>query len=194
MKQIMKFPIRARHTPERITVYQAYNKAIGHPAAEAGTLDVPAFSKTRMTWIKPQFLWMMYRAGWGHKDANQAVILEIEMTRTGFNRLLENACLASFDPSVHDSRDAWQADLKARPNRVQWDPDKDMHLTAMERRAIQIGIAADFVPFYVDDAVVQITDITAKAQKIEALIAAGKLTEAKAQLPVETEIASDWHQ
>lgn len=193
MKQIMKFPIRARHTPDRITVYQAYNTAIGHAAAQAGTFDVPAFSKTRMTWIKPQFLWMMYRAGWGHKDANQAVILQIEMTRIGFNRLLKNACLASFDPNVHDSREAWQADLKARPNRVQWDPDKDLHLQAMERRAIQIGISPDFVPFYVDEAVVSIKDITAKAQEIEALIKADKLEDAKERLPIETEIASEWH-
>lgn len=192
MKQIMKIPIRARHTPERITVYQAYNQAIGHAAAKAGTLDVPAFSQTRMTWIKPQFLWMMYRSGWGRKDANQAVILEIEMTRKGFNQMLENACLASFDPSMHEDRESWQADLTARPNRVQWDPDKDIQLTPLERRAIQIGIAAPFVPAYLD-AITDVQDITAKAQEIEALVAAGDITQAKALLPKETDIASDWH-
>jgi len=193
MKQIMKFPIRARHTPERITVYQAYNRAIGLTAAEAGTLDVPAFSKTRMTWIKPQFLWMMYRCGWGRKDENQTVILQFEMTRDGFNHLLNNACLSSFDRDVYDSQEAWKVDLAARPNRVQWDPDKDMHLRPMERRAIQIGIAPPFVPFYVDEAIIGIEDITEKAQHIEALIKAGKLAEAEALLPEETEIAMDWH-
>ncbi|WP_141653813.1 DUF4291 family protein, partial [Erwinia billingiae] len=33
-----------------------------------GTFASPPFSMTRMTWIKPSFLWMMYRSGWGMKD------------------------------------------------------------------------------------------------------------------------------
>lgn len=193
MKQILKFPIRAQHNSESVTVYQAYNKAIGLEAALAGTLDVPAFSKTRMTWIKPQFLWMMYRCGWGRKDENQAVILQIEMTRYGFNHLLENACLSSFDQKVYDDHEAWKIDLAKRPNRVHWDPDKDMHLRPLERRAIQLGIAASFVPFYVHEAVIDIVDITEQAQNIEALIKAGRFAEANARLPVETEINSDWH-
>ena len=193
MKQIMKFPIRARHTPDRITVYQAYNAAIGLPAAQAGTLDTPVFSKTRMTWIKPQFLWMMYRSGWGQKDKNQAVILEIEMTRGGFNHLLENACLSSFDSAVYDGKQTWQSDLAARPNRVQWDPDKDLNLQPMKRRAIQIGISAPFVPFYLEQAILSVTDITQKAHDIQVLVSAGKVDEATALLPKETEIASDWH-
>ncbi len=193
MKQIMKFPIRARHTPERITVYQAYNKAIGHAAAKAGTLDVPAFSKTRMTWIKPQFLWMMYRCGWGQKDANQAVILQLEMTREGFNHLLENACLSSFDDTVYSDHAVWKADLEARPNRVQWDPDKDLYLTPIDRRAIQIGIAPGFVPYFVDEAILSVTDITAEAQEIEALVKAGDIEGATALLPNEKNIANDWH-
>ncbi len=36
-----------------------------------------------MTWIKPSFLWMMYRAGWGYKDAGQSRILAIDITREG---------------------------------------------------------------------------------------------------------------
>ncbi|WP_422570328.1 DUF4291 family protein, partial [Erwinia billingiae] len=28
-----------------------------------------------MTWIKPSFLWMMYRSGWGMKDPGQKRIL-----------------------------------------------------------------------------------------------------------------------
>ena len=190
MKQVVKFPIRARHSPERITVYQAYNPAIGLAAVAAGTLDVPAFSKTRMTWIKPQFLWMMYRCGWGHKDENQSVILQLEMTRTGFNHLLENACLSGFDSDVYPAQDDWTSDLKVRPNRVQWDPDKDLHLRPLDRRAIQIGIAPAFVPYFVEETV---TDITAKAQEIETLIKGGNIERAKAMLPDETEITTTWY-
>ncbi len=67
MQKVLKFPIMAEHSADRITVYQAFSDAIGKPAAETGTLDVPEFSRTRMTWIKPSFLWMMYRCGWGRR-------------------------------------------------------------------------------------------------------------------------------
>ncbi|MFT5999906.1 MAG: hypothetical protein ACI81P_002365 [Neolewinella sp.] len=31
-------------------------------------LGGPAFSYQRMSWIKPNFLWMMYRCGWAKKQ------------------------------------------------------------------------------------------------------------------------------
>ncbi len=37
----------------------------------------------RMTWIKPNFLWMMYRSGWAVKK-NQERILAIKLTKKGF--------------------------------------------------------------------------------------------------------------
>src|SRR4051812_17137799 len=36
---------------------------MAEPALSAGTF-VPPFKAGRMTWIKPSFLWMMYRSGW----------------------------------------------------------------------------------------------------------------------------------
>ena len=113
LNKVIKFPILAEHSADQIVVYQAFNEAIGKPAAAAGTLDVPAFSKTRMTWIKPSFLWMMYRSGWGHKDTGQQVILRLTMTRDGFAHLLRNACLSSYDPAIYPDRTEWQADLAA---------------------------------------------------------------------------------
>jgi hypothetical protein len=44
-------------------VYQAYSPHIAHAAIAAGTFVTP-FKQGRMTWIKPSFLWMMYRSGW----------------------------------------------------------------------------------------------------------------------------------
>jgi len=51
-----------------------------------------------MTWIKPSFLWMMYRCGWGLKDENQKRVLAIDIDRAGFERALSMACLSHFDP------------------------------------------------------------------------------------------------
>jgi len=62
--------IRAVFDEQTIRVYQAYGDAIADPALKAGTF-VPPFSMTRMSWIKPSFLWMMYRSGWGTKPGQE---------------------------------------------------------------------------------------------------------------------------
>src|SRR4051812_5401301 len=74
--------VRAVWTAETITVYQAYPVEIAGPAVAAGRF-VPPFKPDRMTWIKPSFLWMMYRCGWATK-AGQERVLAVELTRTGF--------------------------------------------------------------------------------------------------------------
>jgi len=60
--------VRALYDEDTITVYQAYNKTIAKHAVASQTFVCPPFKKERMTWIKPSFLWMMYRSGWGTKD------------------------------------------------------------------------------------------------------------------------------
>ena len=54
--------VRAVFDAETVIVYQAYRHAIADAALAAGTFVAP-FSMNRMTWIKPSFLWMMYRCG-----------------------------------------------------------------------------------------------------------------------------------
>ncbi len=48
--------IRAAYDNETIVVYQAYSPAIALPALQAQRFVAP-FSRSRMTWIKPSFLW-----------------------------------------------------------------------------------------------------------------------------------------
>ena len=59
--------IYAKYDDKTIRVYQAYNDVIADEAIKLGTFG-EYFSLTRMTWIKPSFLWMMYRCGWTEKD------------------------------------------------------------------------------------------------------------------------------
>ena len=59
--------IYAKYDDKTIRVYQAYNNIIADEAIKLGTFG-EHFSLTRMTWIKPSFLWMMYRCGWTEKD------------------------------------------------------------------------------------------------------------------------------
>ncbi len=175
--------IRAKYDDETITVYQAYNIGIARAAVESQTFVSP-FKKDRMTWIKPSFLWMMYRAGWGNKE-NQERILAVKMKRSGFNAALASACLSSFDATVYADYEAWQSALKDAPVRVQWDPEKDLLLRPLNYKSVQIGLSGTAVDQYLNDWIVGITDITENCKNIHQLILENKPEEATKMLPVE---------
>src|SRR6266516_5749190 len=86
--------VRAVFDTETITVYQAYGPELAGRALAAGTF-VPPFSRERMTWIKPSFLWMMYRSGWATKPGQERV-LAVRISRAGFEW-----ALAHSSPSQH---------------------------------------------------------------------------------------------
>jgi hypothetical protein len=58
------------------------------------------FSLTRMSWIKPNFLWMMYRSGWGQKEG-QEVVLAVKIKRAAFDTILANAVRSSYNPDLY---------------------------------------------------------------------------------------------
>ncbi|WP_405924177.1 DUF4291 domain-containing protein [Streptomyces sp. NBC_00035] len=175
--------IRALHTASTITVYQAYSPAIGLPAAREGRFPA-MWKRDRMTWIKPSFLWMMYRCGWGAK-AGQETVLAVEISRDGFEWALRHSCLSSYVRGVHPDRATWQRQLKRAPARVQWDPERDLHLQPLPYRSLQLGLAGEAVRHYADDWTVSIRDITPLAHEIHALVRSGDLDSAARLLPQE---------
>ncbi|UYB41621.1 DUF4291 domain-containing protein [Streptomyces sp. Je 1-4] len=175
--------IRALHTDTTVTVYQAYSPALGLPAARDGRFPA-AWKRERMTWIKPSFLWMMYRCGWGEK-AGQETVLAIEIDRGGFDWALRNACLSHYGRDEHVDREAWQRELKRSPARVQWDPERDLWLRALPYRSLQLGLAGEASRRYADEWTVAITDVTPLAQEVRALVRAGETAAAAALLPEE---------
>lgn len=176
--------VRAVYDNNTITVYQAFNKYIAQSAVEHQTFVSPPFKKERMTWIKPSFLWMMYRSGWAIKE-NQECILAIKIKRLGFEWALQNSCLSHFDSSVHTSYETWKQILKNSPVRIQWDPEKDIFLHPLNYRSIQIGLSDIAVERYVTDWIVQVDDITENCKHINQLINEGKINQAKDLLPQE---------
>ncbi|MFF5165090.1 MULTISPECIES: DUF4291 domain-containing protein [Streptomyces] len=175
--------IRARHTDSTVTVYQAYRPAIGLAAARDGRFP-SEWKRDRMTWIKPSFLWMMYRCGWGAKEG-QETVLAVEITREGFGWALENAELSHYVRGVHADRATWQRDLRRSPTRVQWDPERDLHLNALPHRSLQLGLSGEAARRYADEWLVSVTDVTPLAHEIHALVRAGETDRASALLPVE---------
>lgn len=175
--------IRATHNDKTIRVYQAYSDAIADSALEHGSFVAPPFKMERMTWIKPSFLWMMYRAGWGYKDEGQKRILAIDITREGFEWALAHSCPSHPDPGM--SHEEW-ARLKSRsPVRIQWDPERDLLLRPLDHRAIQIGLSREAVQLYVREWIQRITDVTPLAHSIHSFVAEDRINEAKLALPQE---------
>ena len=175
--------IRALYTDQSVTVYQAYRDAIADAALEAQRF-VPPFRLERMTWIKPSFLWMMYRCGWAGKE-DQERVLAVEISRDGLTWALEHACLSHFDPEHHASREAWEAQKADSPVRVQWDPERSVTLERLPYRSIQIGLGGEAAKRYAQDWILGIQDVTPLAHEVRDLVAAGDLESARARLPVE---------
>ncbi|MFD3523694.1 DUF4291 domain-containing protein [Streptomyces sp. NPDC058653] len=179
-----KYRIRAHHTASTITVHQAYRPAIGLPAARDGRFP-GAWKRDRMTWIKPSFLWMMYRCGWGLKEG-QETVLAVEITREGFEWALRHACLSHYDSDVHADRASWQRELKRSPARVQWDPERDVRLQALPYRSLQLGLSGEAVRRYADEWIVSVRDVTPLARRVHGLVREGEVAAAQGLLPVET--------
>ncbi|WP_406483048.1 DUF4291 domain-containing protein [Streptomyces sp. NBC_01615] len=137
-----------------------------------------------LTWIKPSFLWMMYRCGWG-TNPGQETVLAVEISREGFEWALRHACLSSYVRGVHPDRASWQRQLKRAPARVQWDPERDLHLQPLPYRSLQLGLSAEAVRRYADEWTVSIRDVTPLAREIHALVSGGDLDSAARLLPQE---------
>jgi len=175
--------IRAVYDATTIRVYQAYSDAIADTALAKGTFVSPPFKMERMTWIKPSFLWMMYRAGWGLKDAGQKRILAIDITRNGFEWALAHGCLSHADDGM--TREEWETKKNASPVRIQWDPERDLFSRPLEHRAIQIGLSKEGISLYVNQWICNITDVTDMASTVHELVNLSKLDKAQTMLPKE---------
>jgi hypothetical protein len=177
--------VRAKFDNLRIVIYQAFNERIAKNALEMQTLSsCPDFKSDRMTWIKPSFLWMMYRSGWATKK-NQEHILKISIKRSGFEWALENSCLSYFDKKTYGSLENWKEKLYTSPVRIQWDPERNLLLEALPSRTIQIGLSGIAVQEYTHHWIEKINDCTELCTNIHQLIQSGNVDEAKKMLPVE---------
>lgn len=150
--------VLAHYDEETVVVYQAYRPSIGHFAAQHGYFG-GEFSLGRMSWIKPNFLWMMYRCGWASKEG-QEVVLAISIARPAFDAILAQAVPSSFDRRHYADRAEWEAAVAASHVRLQWDPDHDPYGRPVERRAVQLGLRGPVLASYAREWIRSIDDIT----------------------------------
>jgi len=152
--------ILAHHDDISVVVYQAYRPAIGRYAIEHGHFGGPDYSFNRMSWIKPNFLWMMYRCGWGLK-AGQEVILGLRIRRAFFDAVLDAAVSSAFDATAHATPQAWQDAVAASEVRRQWDPDHAPSGAKLPRRAIQLGLRGGMLRAFATTELLEVIDMSA---------------------------------
>ncbi|MBT2621449.1 DUF4291 domain-containing protein [Chryseobacterium sp. ISL-6] len=150
--------IMAQYNDEEIIVYQSYRKDIGEFAVRNQYFGGD-FSLERMTWIKPNFLWMMYRNGWGSKEGQECV-LAIHLKMEAIKKYLQNAVYSSYNENLGVSEEVWKNQVKESSVRLQWDPDHDPFGNKLERRAIQVGLRNNFIHSYAKDDIILIEDIS----------------------------------
>jgi len=161
--QLDRWPTSGRHIlaqfdDESVIVYQAYRPAIGHFAAKHGYFG-GEFSLSRMSWIKPNFLWMMYRCGWASKEG-QEVVLAVRLKRSAFDEILCQAVHSTFVSEVYASQSAWKAAVAQSDVWLQWDPDHLPSGAPVERRAIQLGLRGKVLANYAREWLLGIEDIS----------------------------------
>jgi hypothetical protein len=162
--QAARWPTSGRHVLAQydstsVVVYQAYRPSIGHATAADGHFGGGGFSLDRMSWIKPNFLWMMYRCGWATKEG-QEVVLAVWLDRAGFDAILAAAVPSSYDDQRYVDRATWSAAVASSEVRLQWDPDHDPHGRPVTRRAVQLGLRGDVLARYARPWIHRVEDIT----------------------------------
>jgi hypothetical protein len=163
LEQNARWPAEGRHLlaqfdDESMVVYQTYSPDIGRFAAAHGYFG-GEFSYSRMSWIKPNFLWMMYRSGWG-TSPSQTVTLAVRLRRSFFESVLAQAVPSSFDPGLYVDKTTWKRAVARSDVRLQWDPDHGPTGRPLRRRAIQLGLRGPVLEEYGRQAILEIEDIS----------------------------------
>ncbi|CAM1506859.1 Fc.00g065000.m01.CDS01 [Cosmosporella sp. VM-42] len=162
--------IRAQFDGETITVYQAYKASIADAAVKAQKLNAsPEFKPGRMTWIKPSWSWMMYRAGYSHKDPGQARILALKMKHEHFIGLLEKGVLSKHAASKREQNEGGKRE-KSSDVRIQWDPERTPKLGVLPYRSIQIGIPGALSVTWANEWIAEIEDVTDMARELKKVL------------------------
>jgi hypothetical protein len=150
--------ILAQYDADTIVVYQGYRESIGRYAAQHGIFGGD-FSYARMSWIKPNFLWMMYRSGWGTKPV-QEITLALRLRRSFFDSLLAQAVPSSWDREQFATEEEWSHAVGKSSVRLQWDPDHHPSGAKLERRAIQLGLRGEALEAFGRRELLEVIDLS----------------------------------
>ncbi len=149
-----------------IVFYQAYKNSIANFAVANQKLGGNDFSYERMSWIKPNFLWMMFRCGWAEKE-NQERVLAFWIKKIDFLDILKQSVFTHFDSNMYADEETWKNLLTTHKVRLQWDPDHNPTGGKLERKAMQLGLKGKILEKFGQEYIQHIADMTdfVKSQK-----------------------------
>ena len=155
--------ILASYDQDTIFVYQAYNKKIAEAIVKNKSLHHQecienGFNLNRMTWVKTNFLWMMYRSGWATKK-DQERIIAIRLKKSGFDEILSKS-KSSSNLKNEENQEEFKNKIKSSNVVLQWDPDHFPDGTKAIRRAIQLGIRGEMLLKFSKEFIVDVIDLT----------------------------------
>lgn len=124
-----------------------------------------------MTWIKPNFTWMMHRSGWATKP-NQETVLAVRLRREFFDQLVHQAVPTSYNQAEsYETEEQWHTALRKSHVVVQWDPDHHLHAsTKMPYRVIQLGLCKEALKEFNRFGILTITDISDEVRALRSQI------------------------
>lgn len=164
LEQAARWPGAGRHIlahadATSIVVYQAYRPTIASFALDNGVFGGPEFSFSRMSWIKPNFLWMMYRSAWA-TSVGQEIVLGLQISRNFFEHILRSAVESSHSGDSATTHGDWKSKLASSEVRLQWDPDHDPAGGKLVRRANQLGLRGDTLRAFATGELQRVIDMT----------------------------------
>lgn len=158
-----KKEIYACYDNKYIRLYMACSKEVAEEADKLGKFG-EMYNKNKMTWVNPSFLWIMERSHWGRKK-NQERILAVDLLREGFDGLLEQAVLTSNESCVYKTAEEWEKAYEEADVYCQWDADKNVYGSSIDKMALQIGIKGRALNSFLDNYIVDLFDITPYVNK-----------------------------
>lgn len=123
-----------------------------------------------MSWVKTNFLWMMYRSGWGSKE-NQEVTLALRLRRPFFDALLAEAVPSTWDRERFATERDWSRAVASSSVRLQWDPDHSPAGGPLERRAVQLGLRREALASFGKQELVEVMDLSEFVREQRAILA-----------------------
>ena len=91
---------------------------------------------------------------------NQENILAIDMKRNAFDFLVQNAIMSTYKEDMGISYAEWKEQIKKSDIRCQWDPERDVFGNPLKYRSIQLGLRGEAVKKFVNEWIVNISDVT----------------------------------
>ena len=179
--QVKRWPQEGRHimaqfTEDYVIAYQAFMPAIAEYAVQHQRFGGSHYSFDRTSWLKTNFLWMMFRSGWGTKP-NQERVLALYVKADGFDEILRNAFTVKKEKELGIS----EADGMVR---LKWEPDHNVTGKHEQRRAMQLGLKPKMLTKFNENMILGIRDITDMVREQHSLVERQKLSDLR--LPKET--------